>query len=206
MKGDSFSQALSWPESKQTPLLFHLAIFPSLCTSLRMQTHQECSHSCKCTSSYANQQSAWFPLPGSQRLICKIKAEASRVFQLPWLSEQGDVQLCNTGTSSEEEKGLAPTCSKNEEQNRSLSSFYLTHRLRQCCSHGPFAADKGSTTNVGVVPQVVGVGNLKWYLDQATTYFTPKPCHGSAEIVCVALDSGSCYFLTVCFLYFFFLI
>lgn len=65
------------------------------------------------------------------------------------------------------------------------------------CGHDPFAADKGSTTDVGVVPRVVRVGNLKRYLDQKTTYFTPKPCHASAEMLCVALDRGNCPFLTV---------
>ena len=65
------------------------------------------------------------------------------------------------------------------------------------CSHDPFAADKGSTANVRVVLWVISIGNLKRYLDQTTTCFTPKPCHASAETVCVALDSGSCHFLTV---------
>lgn len=132
----------AWPGRKQTPLLFHLSISvqrDSLWETCSVQVSQDANPWGMLTLMqiyllYANQQSAWFPLPGSQRLICKIKAEA-RVFQLPWLSEQGDVQLCNAPVgSSEEEKGLAPTCSRNEEQNRSFSSFYPTHTLRQCAA------------------------------------------------------------------------
>lgn len=65
--------------------------------------------------------------------------------------------------------------------------------------HDPFAADKGSTADVRVVPRGVSIGDLKRHLDETTTYFTPKPCRASAEMVCVALDSESsplshCYF------------
>lgn len=33
--------------------------------------------------------------------------------------------------SSEDEKDLAPVCSKNEEEDKSFDAFYPTHMLRQ---------------------------------------------------------------------------
>lgn len=59
-------------------------------------------------------------------------------------------------------------------------------------------AGKDSTAEVRTAPRGVSTGNLNWYLDQTTTYFTLEPS-GSAEKVCVALGSGRCHFLTLFF-------
>lgn len=66
--------------------------------------------------------------------MCKIKAKANGVFQFQLIkctercpAVQGTAPL----GSSEGERGPAPVCGKNEEQNRSFNAFYPTHMLRQ---------------------------------------------------------------------------
>lgn len=109
----------------------------------------------------ANQQSAWFPLPGSQRLMCKIKDEGSRVFQLPWWRETSSCARHSTGGELWGEKGSGSHLQRGwgaEQEQFSFIEHFLSysHTEAVSCSQDPFAADKDSTTNVGVVSQFLG--------------------------------------------------